>query len=98
MFARSIFRIGGAGLLLSALAFGQPALTTISDTLFKANGTRFNGLAQITWLTFDTDTGTNIAHQMTTIRIIDGNLFVQLAPTTTATPPAEYAVLYESDG
>ena len=97
-FACSSIRIGVACALFSALASGQPALTTISDTLFKADGTRFNGLAQITWLSFDSATGVNIAQQMTTIQLIDGNLFVQLAPTTTATPLAEYAVLYESDG
>src|SRR5271163_4691838 len=98
MFARSSIRIGVACVLFSAVALGQPALTTISDTLFKADGTRFNGLAQITWLSFDSATGFNIAQQATTIQIIDGNLFVQLAPTTTATPLAEYSVLYESDG
>jgi hypothetical protein len=98
MFARNFIRAGAACVLLSALAWGQPNLTTISDTLFKADGTRFNGLAQFTWLSFDAANGTNIAQQMTTVRIIDGNLFVQLAPTTTATPLAEYSVLYDSDG
>jgi hypothetical protein len=66
--------------------------------LFKADGTRFNGLAQITWLSFDTASGASIVQQSTTVRIIDGNLFVQLAPTSTATPLAQYLVLYESDG
>jgi hypothetical protein len=66
--------------------------------LFKADGTRFNGLARFTWLSFNAANGTNIAQQMTTVRIIDGNLFVQLAPTTGATPESEYSVLYESDG
>ncbi len=97
-FARGSIRIGVVCALFSALAAGQPALTTISDTFYKADGTRFNGLAQITWLSFDTATGVNITQQVTTIQIIDGNLFVQLAPTTPATPLAEYAVLYESDG
>jgi hypothetical protein len=98
MFARNFIRAGTACALLSALAWGQPNLTTISDTLFKADGTRFNGLAQFTWLSFDAANGTNIAQQITTVRIIDGNLFVQLTPTTTATPLAEYSVLYDSDG
>ena len=98
MFARNFIRTGAACVLLSTLAWGQPTLTTISDTLFKADGTRFNGLAQFTWLSFNAANGTSIAQQATTVRIIDGNLFVQLTPTTTATPLAEYAVLYNSDG
>jgi hypothetical protein len=102
MFARDIIRnwtrIGAAFVLFSILAWGQPALTTISDVLFKADGTRFNGLVQITWLSFDSATGASIAQQSTTVRIIDGNLFVQLTPTSNATPLAQYLVLYESDG
>ena len=102
MLARDIIRIGArigaACALFSILAWGQPALTTISDVLFKADATRFNGLAQITWLSFDSASGTSIAQQSTTVRIIDGNLFVQLTPTSNATPMAQYLVLYESDG
>src|SRR5580704_15704861 len=98
MFARNFIRTGAAAVLLSALASGQPTLTTISDTLFKADGTRFNGMAQFTWLSFDAADGSNIAQQVMAVRIIDGNFFVQLAPTTTATPLAEYSVLYDSDG
>src|SRR5260370_38610246 len=102
MFAGSV--IGrGAGIaatctLFAVLTWGQPTLTTISDVLFKADGTRFNGLAQITWLSFDSASGASIAQQSTTVRIIDGNLFVQLTPTSNATPMAQHLVLYESDG
>ena len=50
MLARDIIRIGArigaACALFSILAWGQPALTTISDVLFKADATRFNGLAE----------------------------------------------------
>ena len=102
MFARDIVRhltrIGAAFVLFSILAWGQVALTTISDVLFKADGTRFNGLVQITWLSFDSASGGSIAQQSTTVRIIDGNLFVQLTPTSNATPLAQYLALYESDG
>jgi hypothetical protein len=98
MFARNFIRMGAACALFAALASGQPALTTISDVLFKADATRLNGLAQITWLSFDSASGGSIAEQSTTVRIIDGNLFVQLTPTSNATPRAQYLVLYESDG
>jgi len=98
MFARNFVRIGATCLLFSAVSWAQPALTTISDVLFKADGTRFNGLARFAWVTFESGNGSNIAAQTKTVRIIDGNLFVQLTPTTNATPLAEYAVKYSSDG
>ena len=80
------------------LSWAQPGLTTISDVLFKADGTRFNGLAQITWMTFESSNGSYIAQQSKTIRIIDGNLFAQLTPTTNAVPQSVYSVKYSSDG
>src|SRR5712691_4887825 len=98
MFARNSVRKGAACALFSAVAWAQPSLTTISDVLFKADGTRFNGLAQFTWVSFESGNGSNIAQQQKTVRIIDGNLFVQLTPTTNAVPPAQYSVKYSSDG
>jgi len=95
---RNLARLCAVCVLFSNLAWGQLALTTISDVLFKADGTRFNGLVQITWLSFDSASGGSIAQQSTTVRIIDGNLFVQLTPTSNATPLAQYLALYESDG
>ncbi len=47
---------------------------------------------------FESGNGSNIAQQMKTVRIIDGNLFVQLTPTTDAVPAAQYLVKYSSDG
>ena len=98
MFARNFVRSGAACALFSAIAWAQPALTIISDVLFKADGTRFNGLAQFTWVSFESGNGSNIAQQSKTIRIIDGNLFVELTPTTDAVPAAQYSVKYSSDG
>jgi hypothetical protein len=87
-----------ACLALAAAASAQPALTTISDILFRADGKRFNGLAQITWMTFEASNGAYIAQQSKTVRIIDGRLFVQLTPTTSAVPPSLYSVKYSADG
>jgi hypothetical protein len=98
MFALKLVRSGAACAQLSAIAWAQPSLTTNSDVLFKADGTRFNGLAQFTWVSFESGNGSNIAQQSKTIRIIDGNLFVQLTPTTDAVPTAQYSVKYSSDG
>lgn len=91
-------RIVAAGVALCTLAWSTPQLTTISDVLFKADGTRFNGIAQIAWMNFESGNATNIAAQSRTVRIIDGNLFVRLTPTTNAVPNAFYKVKYNSDG
>jgi hypothetical protein len=93
--------LGKRTLLLAAycgLAWSQTGFTTIQDTLFKADGTLFNGSLTIQWSTFDVTNGT-IVQQSTTVAVVNGNLQVQLAPNNTAPPPANiYTVLYESDG
>jgi hypothetical protein len=93
--------LGKRMLLLAAycgLAWGQTGFTTIQDTLFKADGTLFNGSLTIQWSTFDVSNGT-VVQQSTTVPVVNGNLQVQLAPNNTAQPPANiYTVLYESDG
>ena len=43
---KHLVRIGQIA-ALAATAFAQPPLTTIQDTLYKADGTRFNGLLMI---------------------------------------------------
>src|SRR5882724_3808748 len=98
MFARKVIHGGALCALFTVIAWSQPALTTISDVLFKADGARFNGLANFTWVSFESGNGSNIAQQAKTVRIIDGNLFVQLTPTTDAVPAAQYLVKYSSDG
>ena len=93
-----ISRLFCAALLLAASGFAQPPLTTIQDVLYKADGTRFNGSLTITWTSFESIDRSAIAQQTTTVNVVDGNLRVQLVPTTTATPPATYGVKYSSDG
>jgi hypothetical protein len=79
-------------------AQGQTTLTTIQDTLFTADGTRFTGTLTIQWNTFDTSNGT-VVQQTKGVPIVNGNLLVQLTPNATATPPANYyTVSYQSDG
>jgi hypothetical protein len=94
MFLRSIFAAG----LLAICTFAQPPLTTIQDVLYKADGTRFNGSLTISWNSFEAIDRSAIAQQITTFTVVDGNLRVQLVPTTTASPVASYNVKYASDG
>jgi hypothetical protein len=84
--------------LMSTCALkAQPTLTTIQDTVYRADGRRFNGTLTISWKSFTAGDSTNVAMQSTTSRIVNGVLFVQLVPSTTATPSYYYNVLYTSD-
>jgi hypothetical protein len=60
------------GLAFVATGQGQTGLTTIQDTLFKADGTRFNGTLTIQWSTFDAvDIGT-IVQQSKSVQVVNG--------------------------
>lgn len=95
MFPRSIVF---AEVCLAAAAFAAPPLTTIQDVLYKADGTRFNGTLTISWNSFQAVDSSAIVTQMTTVKVVDGNLRVQLVPSTTAIPAGAYTVTYNSDG
>ncbi len=94
--------LGGLRAMMIWLATGAlwaaPSLTTIQDVLYKADGSLFNGLLFIEWRGFETQEGSNIPTQRVTVKVVNGVLRVQLAPTTTATPPTFYRVRYSSDG
>jgi len=94
---KHLLRIGQIA-ALAATAFAQPPLTTIQDTLYKADGTRFNGLLMITWNSFEAGNLSNIVSQNLTVKVLDGNFRVQLVPTTNSNPPTYYNVKYNSDG
>lgn len=83
---------------LAAAAFAGPPLTTIQDVLYKADGTRFSGALTISWNSFQAVDNSAIVMQSTTVKVVDGNLRVQLVPSTTATPAGAYSVQYNSDG
>lgn len=86
-------------LLLPAVgAMAAPPLTTIQDLLYKADGTRFNGTLTIAWNSFQAPDNSSIVMQTITVKVIDGNLRVQLVPTTASAPAASYSVTYNSDG
>jgi hypothetical protein len=84
--------------LLAWSAFAAPALTTIQDVLYKADGTRFSGTLTISWNSFQAADNSSIVMQSTTVKVLNGNLLVQLVPTTSTNPPVNYTVTYNSDG
>src|SRR6185369_7045570 len=85
-------------LVAASLGFAQPALTTIQDILYRADGTRFSGTMFITWSSFLAGDTSNIATANLTLPIVNGVLRVQLVPTTTASAGAQYSVTYNSQG
>lgn len=84
--------------LVTARLFAAPALTTIQDILYKADGTRFDGVAQIEWKSFQTADGAEIPQQTISVRVTNGNLRIALAPTSNAPKPINYTVKFNSDG
>jgi hypothetical protein len=76
----------------------QPALTTIQDTLYRADGTRFSGTMFITYSSFQAGDTSNIATSNLTLAIVNGAMNVQLAPTTTASAGAQYNVVFNNNG
>ena len=87
-----------AAVWLASSALAGPPLTTIQDVLYKADGTRFNGTVTISWTSFQAMDDSTIATQSVTVKIVDGNLHVQLVPTTTSTPTTYYSAKYNSNG
>ena len=90
-----------SAILLVAAAMmteAQPALTTIQDILYRADGTRFNGTIFISWNAFQAGDTSNIATAQVTLPIVNGVLSVKLVPTTTASAGANYQVTYNSQG
>ena len=85
-------------MVAAAIAQAQPALTTIQDILYKADGTRFNGEIFISWNAFQAGDTSNIATAQVHLPIVNGVLNVQLVPTTTASAGANYQVTYNSQG
>ncbi len=87
-----------AAVVLGSRMAAQPALSTIQDTLYTADGNRFNGVVTFTWQSFEAGDTSNIASEVARLTITNGILYVQLVPTTTASTPATYSVQYNSTG
>jgi len=88
--------------LASMISAAQtPALTTINDTVYRADGTRAGGTLLISWSAFTTADGHAIAAGKTSTVLGNGGaLSVQLVPNAGATPPNTfYTVVYQlNDG
>src|SRR5271165_950241 len=83
-------------------AFGQaPALTTVSDTVYRADGRPASGTLLISWPAFTTADGHTVAAGNNSVVLgSNGSLTVQLAPNAGAMPSGTtYLVTYQlTDG
>ncbi len=72
-------------------------LTTITDTVYYANGAKAQGSLLISWPAFTTATQNVVAAGSLTVQLGPNGLFVaSLAPTTGSTPPGVYyTVVYQ---
>ncbi len=87
-------------LLLPALMWAQgPQLTTISDTVYRADGTPAQGTLLISWPEFTTAANQAVAAGSNAVILgTGGSLYVQLAPNAGATPAnTVYTVVYQLD-
>lgn len=82
----------------ASAALAAPPLTTIKDTLYKADGSPFEGILMINWKSFEAPDTSNIPTNSLSAQVVRGNLLVRLVPTTTSPKPAYYSVRYVSDG
>jgi hypothetical protein len=84
--------------MAGAAAWAAPPLTTVTDTVYKADGSRFDGLAIIEWRSFDASDNSFVGRNRIQVRVTDGVLNTRLVPTTTAQGTAYYSIRYVSNG
>lgn len=86
-------------LVIGAVAvFATPPLTEIQDIIYKADGTLFDGVAQVEWKNFVAADGSPVGANTVSFRIVRGQLHVSLVPTTNAQQPVNYTVRYNTEG
>ena len=91
-------RLAVLSLGMAAALGAAPPLSLIQDVLYKADGTRFDGIAQIEWKSFQAVDGSQIPQHVLNVRITSGSLRVLLVPTTDARTPALYTIKFNTDG
>ena len=89
-------------LLLGSLgAAAQVTTTTVTDTIYHADGSKAGGLVILSWSAFTTGAGQPVAGGSRSVTIgNDGTLLLQLAPNQGATPAGTFytAVYHLDDG
>ena len=91
-------RLVVVALVLVRMLGAAPPLSTIRDTVYKADGTRFSGTVIIEWRSFEASDTSFIGKNRLQLQVQDGFLNVRLVPTTTASTPAYYMVRFVAGG
>jgi hypothetical protein len=91
-------RLTAIAAVVTGTAAGQPALTSIQDVLYRADGTRFTGTMTVAYQSFAGGDTSNIATANLTLQIVNGSLRTRLVPTTNASAGAQYNITYNSAG
>lgn len=84
--------------MAAAPAEGAPPLTFIQDTLYRADGAPFAGVAEVSWNSFSAADGTFIPQGKLTVQVFGGVVRIRLVPGTTATPYTYYGVKFITGG
>lgn len=86
-------------LAASLAAWGQVPLTTVQDTVYRADGTPAQGTLLISWPAFTTASGQAVAAGSTSVTLgAGGSLSVALVSNANATPVnTVYTVIYQLD-
>jgi len=84
--------------LITGALWAAPPLTTVRDTIYKADGSRFTGQVIVEWRSFEAADTSFIGRERLQVNVIDGFLSIRLVPTTNAGSPAYYLVRYVSGG
>jgi hypothetical protein len=69
MFSKIGTAVAALALVFAQMSHAAPALTTIQDVLYCADGTRFNGTVVISWTNFQSSDNTPIATQSVSLDI-----------------------------
>ena len=90
--------LSAIAMVVTGTAVAQPALTTIQDVLYRADGSRFTGTMTVTYQSFQGGDTSSIATANLTLQIVNGSLRTRLVPTTNASAGALYNVTYNAAG
>lgn len=89
-------RLACAVLAVEPALAQAPALTTVQDVLYTADGNRYNGQISIVWRSFQSTDSANVGAQSKRLSIVNGNLYVQLVPTASTEASGAYTVQYSA--
>jgi len=85
----------------AGMAVAQVPVTTVSDTVYSANGTPVGGTVLVSWSSFTTAGGQTVPAGTTSVTIgTGGQLSIALTPNAGASPMGSYytAIFHLSDG